>query len=141
MKLKKYYIALIVLMFAYLGVFTYFNLFVYGSIIDPNVPILSLTIIIPLYISFKQRNFSLRLLKVLTAFILLVVLLSIIVFPKYTYDEAVKMMPYNHIESLRKHVGEKNFIYKGNYYIKTNNGAYSFDIKDGSYKGVEDDFK
>ena len=141
MKLKKYYIALIVLMFVYLGVFTYYNLFVYGSIIDPNIPILSLTIIIPLYISFKQKNFSSRLLKILSIFLFVVFLVSALVFPKYTYEEAVQSIPANHIVTLRKHVGEKSFVYKGDYYIKTDDGAFSFDINEGTYKGVEDDYK
>jgi len=141
MKFKKYYLLLIVLMFLYLAGFTYLNLFVYGSVIDSNVPILSLTLIIPLYLAFKQKSFSKKMIITLYVFLLSVGLFSFVVLPKYTYDEAVEMIPDTYVETLRRHVGEEGFIYKGNYYIKTTNGAYSFDIKDGTYKGVEDDFK
>lgn len=141
MKLRKYYMLLIVMMFVYLTVFTYLNLFVYGSVIDANVPILSLTLIIPLYVSFKQKNFSNRLLIILSVFLTSICILSFMVLPKYTYNEAVELIPNVYIETLRKHVGEKSFIYKGDYYIKTTNGSYSFDIKEGLFEGVEDDFK
>ena len=94
----------------------------------------------PLYLGFSQKRYDKKVAYMMTSFMVIILVITILVLPKYTYQEA-----YNHFDNgqdtLRKHVGQASFFYQGDYYIKTDQGSFSFDIHTGEIKGVEDEYK
>lgn len=137
---RKIYILLTVYMMLYLFGITIINIFVYGSVIQWNLSILSLAALIPLYLGFKGKNFHKKAIYMMAIYMIVISLVAGLVFPKYTYQDALENFD-NHVPSLRKHVGEKSFFYQGDYYIKTDEGNFSFDIHTGDIRGVEDEYK
>jgi len=140
MKYKSWYILLAIVSVTYTFVITFLNIFVYGSVIQWNLSVLSLINIMPLYLGFSQKRYDKKVAYMMTSFMVIILVITILVLPKYTYQEA-----YNHFDNgqdtLRKHVGQASFFYQGDYYIKTDQGSFSFDIHTGEIKGVEDEYK
>lgn len=136
---KKIYVLLTIVMLVYLFGVTALNILRYGSVMSWNISILSLAILIPLYLGFKDKKFEKKMILIMSFYMLLITAFLIAVLPKYSYLEAYESFDHQ-VDTLRKHVGESTFLYNGSYYVKTENGAYSFHIHTGDIQGVEDDF-
>lgn len=134
-----YYI-LTILMLVYLIGITCLNIFTYGSVLQWNLSVLSLALVIPLYLGFKMKRFVSRSIGVMALYLVVISAVAYFVMPPYTYEDAFRTFD-DSIPTFRKHIGEKRFFYKGDYYVKTESGNFSFDIHTGEIKGVEDDFK
>jgi len=137
---KKLYVVLSIVMLIYLFGVTGLNIFRYGSVLSWNISILSLAILIPLYLGFKDKKFHKKMIVIMSGYMILISIVLILVLPKYSYEDAYESFK-GQISTLRKHVGESNFLYNGDYYIKTETGAYSFDIHTGQIQEVDHDFK
>ncbi|MCH4886822.1 hypothetical protein EZV73_04540 [Acidaminobacter sp. JC074] len=140
MKYKTWYVLLAIGSVTYTFVITFLNIFVYGSVIQWNLSVLSLINIMPLYLGFSQKRFDKKAARMMTSFMAIILVITMLVLPKYTYKQAYGHFD-NGISTLRKHVGQSSFFYQGDYYIKTEAGSFSFDIRTGEIKGVEDEYK
>jgi len=140
MKYKVWYIVLVILTIGYTFGITFLNIFVYGSVIQWNLSVLSLVNVIPLYLGFTQKKFNKKPSYMMTGYMVLILIVSVMVLPKYTYNEAYSHFD-NRVDTLRKHVGEPSFFYQGDYYIKTEEGNFSFNLHTGEIKGVEYEYK
>jgi len=133
-------VALSVILILFITLFTIVNIFYYGSIVQINVPILSLVLVIPLYLAFKYKMYTKKMLLLLGGFLSLIMIWTLLLFPKYTYNEAVEIISKEDeplkIQIIRRH-GPSNFFYAGDYSIKTKNNVYSFNFKTGKYKVVD----
>lgn len=137
---KWTYYVLSALTLVYVIVITWLNIAMYGSVLHWNLSVLSLTLVIPLYLGIKMKKYSKRVVHLMSVYFVIIVVIAYFTMPNYTYDEAVSEFDQV-IPTLRKHVGDESFFYKGVYYVKTEKGNYSFDIHTGEIKGVEDEFK
>lgn len=138
---KFLYILIAILIFTYLALFTLTNIFIYGSIMQVNIPILILVVIFPLYLGFKEKNYLKQAIILMLVYIMIIGTASYLTLPKYTYNEAVELVEkegYSHVESFKKNIGDSNYLYAGDYLVKTESGNFSVDINSGTIKKLEE---
>jgi len=137
---KKFYVLLVIAMLLFVTAYSLLNIFLYGSVIQINVPVLSFIIIIPIYLAFKNKVYSKRMLILLSSLLMISVVWTFFLIPKYTYDEALLMISKEDkpLEiQVKRRTGTKNFFYSGDYYIETENHKYTFNFKTGVYKIID----
>lgn len=140
-KYKKYYVLLSLLVVMFLGLYSFVNVFYYGSIVQINVPILSLILIMPLYLGFKFSKYSKRMVLYLSVCLAGVVVWTLVLIPPYTYDEALEIVGQKEelLElQVKKRTGQGNFFYAGDYYIESKTRQFSFDVLTGHFQVIEE---
>lgn len=136
---KKIYILLGFLLVLFLSVFTLANIFYYGSVIKGNIPTISLLMIVPLYLGFKQKRFYKRTVLILGIFLSLMILWTLSILPKYTYDEALEKIKTDYEPlslQVKRRGGPRSFYYMGDYLIETKSNKILFDFNSGNYRVI-----
>jgi len=139
---KLWYILLSVLVLVFVFAFTFVNVFYYGSVVQINVPILSLIIVFPLFVGFRSKDYSKRVAVFCSGVLGLVVLVTIILYPNYTYNQALDIIKDRDQPlqlQIKRTSQDPNFFYKGHYRIETDAGTYVFNIHTGHYQLLNGD--
>lgn len=130
---------LFIILFA--AVFTYLNVFKYGSVLKITLPFYSFAIIIPIYSSLINKIFRLRMFVFLYSIFIIIVSVFIYKLPDYTYEEAVVNMEsklgMTSSDINIKHTKEASLFYVGNYKMKFGDTSYSYSLKDHIIKELE----
>ncbi|MBN2796960.1 MAG: hypothetical protein JXR88_16235 [Clostridia bacterium] len=138
---KILYVLIAIVLLLYLVGFTLLNNMVYGSIMQVNVPILMIIIIIPLYLGFKGKNYRIQAVFAMAIYITLIMIFTYFILPDITYDEAVKLVEdqgYVYEAQTKKNIGEMNYFYAGDYWVKTQRKDFTVDVNSGKITEMEE---
>jgi hypothetical protein len=141
---KKIYILLGILLVIFLSIFTLINVFYYGSVIKGNIPTLSLLMVVPLYLGFKQNKYYKKTILILGVFLSLIILWTLSILPNYTYNEALTIVEekYEPISlQVNRREGPSSFYYMGHYLIESKAHKIIFDFNSGNYKVIKQEAK
>lgn len=137
---KSIYVLLSVIVVLYLCFFTAINVFIYGSVMQINMPIMILVLIFPLYVGFKRGEYFKRSALMMGAYVLMILLATYWILPNYTFEEAKAMVVNDEnpwILHLNRSTDDPGFFYSGNYLVQTKQGDFEVDLKNGGVIKLE----
>lgn len=139
-KYKKVYIILSLWLVIFLGGFTAVNVFIYGSVMQINIPILILVMVFPLFSGFKEKKFYKHTVLIILSYFILILIATWILLPNVTFDEvkaSVELLGPKWEKQLKRHTDKPGYLYAGDYMITTNQGNFSVGVNSGLITQME----